>query len=71
MAIRCEFVEYSSATEAAQDHGWEPEAELCDDDDNLRDADEVAEENESLALDWLNNRTLVIEFDGGIIIQNF
>lgn len=71
IAIRCEFSEYPSATEAAQDHGWEVEADMYDADDNERDADEIEEENEEAALKWLNRRTSVIEFDGGVIIQQF
>lgn len=71
VAIRSEFSEYSSATLAAQECGWNPEADLYDADDNERDADEIEEENEEAALEWLQRRTSVIEFDGGVIIQNF
>lgn len=71
IAIRCEFAEYESATKAAQDNGWELEADLYDADDNERDADEIEEENEEVALAWLQRRTSVIEFDGGVVIGNF
>ena len=32
---------------------------------------EVSEASEKLALDWLQEHTQVIPFDGGIIIQDF
>lgn len=60
VAIRCEYSEYSSALEAAQDYGFtSPENE---DDDN---------EIESAALAYLQDKTAVIKFDGGVIIQQF
>lgn len=60
VSIRCEYFEYSSALEAAQDYGFtSPENE---DDDN---------EIESAALAYLQDRTAVIKFDGGVIIQQF
>lgn len=71
VAIRCDFSEYGSAIDAAGDYGWSREASILDDDDNIRPDDEVEDENNDLALKWLENRTSVIEFDGGIIIQNF
>lgn len=70
-AIRCDFSEYDSALEAAEDYNWSPEASILDDDDNIRPDDEVEEENEEKALSWLQDRTTVIEFDGGVIIQRF
>ena len=71
IAISRDYSEYDSATKAAQDHGWELEADWYDADDKERDADEIAEENEEAALKWLNRRTSVIEFSGGVIIQQF
>lgn len=70
-AIRCDFSEYSSALECALEYGWSPEASILDDDDNLHPNDEVEKENEELALKWIENRTQVISFDGGIIIAQF
>lgn len=58
IGICCEFAEYSSAREAADDYGFEPDG----DDDDAR---------EKSALEWLQNRTQVIEFDDGIVIQQF
>ena len=59
VAIRCEFSEYANATEAAGNYDFEPD----------EDADE--DETETAALKYLNDRTMVIEFSGGIIIQDF
>ena len=55
IAVCCEFAEYPCALEAAKVYGLE-----------LRGGDE-----ESRALDWLREKTQVIEFDGGIVIQQF
>jgi hypothetical protein len=59
VAIRCEFSEYDTAREAASNYDWEPD----------EDADE--EEAEKSALQFLQDRTTVVEFTGGIIIQDF
>ncbi len=59
VALRCEFSEYESAREAAEECGWEP------------DEDADSEDAEEAALEWLNNRTTVITFNGGVIIQQF
>lgn len=58
IGICCEFAEYPSAREAADDYGFEP----IGDDDDAR---------EKSALDWLREQTQVVEFDGGIVIQQF
>lgn len=70
-AIRCDFYEYASALAAAEDYGWSPEASILDDNDNIRPDEDVEEENNERALQWLQDRTIVIEFDGGIIIARF
>lgn len=57
VAIRCEWHEYESVFDAAEDYGWEWDKE-----------DEDAAEK---ALAWLEYRTQVVEFDGGVIVQNF
>ena len=57
--IRCEFSEHTSATEAASDYDWQA------------DKDNDEEQNEAAALEFLQGRTAVIEFDRGVIIQNF
>ena len=55
IGICCEFAEYPCALEAAKVYGLE----LRGDDD------------ESRALDWLREKTQIVEFDGGIVIQQF
>ncbi len=59
VALRCDFSEYPNAREAAEECGWEP------------DEDADSEDAEEAALKWLNDRTTVIEFSGGVIIQQF
>jgi hypothetical protein len=59
VAIRCEYSEYSSALETAEHYGFIPE----DDEDE----DDV----ESSAITYLEDRTTVIKFEGGVIIQQF
>ena len=59
VAIRCEFSEYSSATEAAANYDFEPEP---GDDE---------ETTEAAALKYLEDNTQVIQFDGGVIIQDY
>ena len=68
IAIDCDFTEYSSADEAACEYS-DYEGMTYDpiDGGELETFEEV-EEN---ALKFLENRTIVIQFDGGIIIQNF
>ena len=70
-SIRCEFSEYGSPLEAALEYDWSPEASILDEDDNLRDNADVEDEDNKKALEWLQGRTQVIEFEGGIIISNF
>lgn len=65
VAIRCDYSEYGSALEAAKDQGFEPESDL---DGSGEEDDDDKEEN---ALTWLQYRTDVIEFDGGVIIRSF
>jgi len=57
VAIRCDFTEYSSALEAAKDHDYK--------------TDEDEDEQEEKALEWLQDKTTVIEFKGGVIIQAY
>lgn len=59
IALCCEYSEYSTAKEAAKEYGFEPEDE--EDEDDAEDA----------AMDFLEDRTTVIKFDGGIIVFNF
>lgn len=59
VGIRCDFSEYSSAVDAAGEYGWSAEP------------DEYDDANEAAALSWLQDRTSVISFDGGVIIATF
>jgi hypothetical protein len=60
VAIRCEFSEYGSVLECAENYA-DPDYTDCEDDD----------EKEAVALEYLQDNTMVIQFDGGIIIQDF
>lgn len=51
VAIRCDWHEYGSAIEAAEDIYGDPF------------------ETEDDALEWLRDKTQVIEFEGGVIVQ--
>ena len=60
VAFRCEYSEYNNVLEAAQDYGY-PENDDDDDEDEIK----------ALALAYLEDRTTVIKFEGGVIIQQF
>lgn len=62
ISICCEWAEYESATDAARIYGYDWENAIW--------TEEVLEREEA-SLEWLQNRTQVIEFDGGIVIQQF
>jgi len=64
VAIRCDYSEYESALTAADDQGYEPNP-------NLGDGEQDDDDKEASALTWLQDQTQVIQFDGGVIIQNF
>lgn len=68
IAICCDYAEAASAVEMAEDYGYgfEPDLDAIDDDEDGR-----AEAIEAQALEWLRDRTTVIAFDGGVIIQQF
>jgi hypothetical protein len=55
VGICCEWREYPSALDAAKDYGFK---------DGIDSKDETP-------LEWLQNRTQVVEFDGGIVVQAF
>lgn len=55
IGICCEFAEYPSALEAAKAYGFR---------DGIDSKDESA-------LEWLQNWTPIIEFEGGVVIQCF
>jgi len=63
IALCCEWTEYRDAIEAAEAYGWEapeiPEGEERDDTSDRK------------ALEYLQDNTHVVEFDGGILVLNF
>lgn len=68
VAIRCEYSEYPSAYDAMLEYQPDDMPVEGDEGDDLV---EIQEKNEQAALEWLEERTQVITFDGGIIIQQF
>lgn len=64
VAIRCDYSEYNSALQAANDQGFEPNP-------NLGEEEQSEEDKEAEALAWLQDQTQVIDFDGGVIIASF
>ena len=67
LGLCCEFTEYENAITAAADYGFTSELEAED----YEDAESYEDAKEEEALEWLQDRTEVISFDGGLIIQNF
>lgn len=63
IALCCEWTEYRDAIEAAEAYGWEapeiPEGEERDDTSDRK------------ALEYLQDNTHVVEFEGGILVLNF
>jgi len=55
VVLRCDYSEYKSSVDAYQDHTGAETATLT----------------ESESLEWLEYRTQVIQFEGGVIIQQF
>ena len=55
IGICCDFAEYPSALSAAEAYGFK---------------DGIDSKEES-ALEWLQNRTQVVQFEGGLVIQQF
>jgi len=55
IAVCCEWAEYPCALQAANDYGFKG---------NELDTEEAA-------LDWLHEQTQVVQFDGGVVIQQF
>jgi hypothetical protein len=63
IALCCEWTEYKDAFEAAEAYGWEapeiPEGEERDDTSDRK------------ALEYLQDNTHFIDFEGGILVLNF
>jgi len=64
VGIRCDYSEFESALQAANDNGFEPNP-------NLGEEEQSEEDKEADALAWLQDHTQVIEFTGGVIIASF
>jgi hypothetical protein len=56
VAIRCDFSEYPSAVEAYND---------------ISTGEELTEDDEEKALEWLRDNCQVIDFKGGVIVSNY
>lgn len=73
IALCGEFTEYESAVECLEEYA--PGDVGCGDDDceraNGHGNGEECEDCETLAMDYLRDRTTVIEFPGGIVIQDY
>ena len=67
VGLCCDFTEYETAVEAASDYGFTSELEAED----YEDVESYEEAKEDEAREWLEDHTIVINFDGGLIIQNF
>lgn len=66
IALCCDFSEYATAKEAAEEHGWEaPER------DEDEDEEAYAERIEEEAMEELNNSTQVIKHDSGVIVAAY
>ena len=66
IGLCCEYSEHDTALEAATEYGYEPEQGEDEEIDG-----EATEEQETAAVEWLNYRTQVIVFNGGVIIAGF
>jgi len=68
VALCCSYSEYSSATACAEEYGMEGD---YDDDGEDEDEDAQEEAKETYFMEALQDKTIVITFSGGIIIENF
>lgn len=62
VGIRCEWSEFETALEAAMEYGFKP------------DQDHDEDEREESALEWLRDKTQVVEIDsgyGGVVVCGF
>jgi len=78
VALCCDYTEYDTAWEAMEAYQSEdmPVVDLQEYSDTHNgegmDLVEIQEEQEKMALEWLQERTIVIEVEGGgVIIANF
>lgn len=68
IALCCDYSEYKTAYEAMEQYRPEDMPIEGEEGDDLL---EIQAKNEAEALRWLQDHTTVIEFDGGVIIQQF
>lgn len=68
IALCCEYSEYTSAWDAM--YAYQPE-DMPVEGEEGDDLVEIQEKNEAAALEWLQGKTEVITFDGGVIIRQF
>lgn len=69
ISVCCEYSEYDSAEEAAEEYGYKA---VEDDENDGLDEVERSEAERDAAIEWLEDRTTVIRLDnGGVIIQQF
>jgi len=61
IALCCDWTEYPNAVEAAEAYGWESEDV----------GDEKADTSDREALEYLQDETTVLEFEGGVLVQNY
>lgn len=68
VALCCDFTEYRTAVEAVADYyGFTSELEA----EEYNSPEDFEEAREDEAREWLEDRTTVIDFDGGLIVKNF
>ena len=67
IGLCCDFTEYENAITAAADYGFTSELEA----DDYEDAESYEDAKEEEALERLQDRTEVVIFDSGLIVQNF
>jgi|LGOV01.1.fsa_nt_gb hypothetical protein len=65
IALCCEFSEYDNAIDCISTCGYGFTSDL------EYEEEEEEEEEERESLEWLSEHTMVIQFNGGIIIQDF
>lgn len=66
VSLCCDFSEYSTALEAAEEFGFKAPGK-----DEGEEEDEYEDRAEEEATEWLGDRTSVIPFTGGVIVQSF
>lgn len=59
VAVRCSYSEYETVMEAASEYDWEP------------DPTEFSDQHEAAARQYLEERTEIRLFSGGVLVLNF